>query len=439
MDYCFKGTINSYKNHSLPFSVRDGRLRLDVTSLFDCEVENIDDNGNTILNGETSFEEEYLEGKTDNGKFIKLHISKYYDADEYYLGKEIRYIDGIVASCMVLDNEKFKNNVEIISFYNYEIAKVVGQRVSGCLTAQSLDMLHFKKNLASYVENGEKYYVYNDFLNKQPFCHNQSISIGSDKPLTTEMMEDAYWTARKFFAFIFQIKEPSIVDVCIFSMGDLVGHLFVKKHLQQTTIPDKVKCLSISLWKDKLSNLFQALVDKKIYLRHLPDYENEKSEYTSARFITTIIGFESVLNILGIDAGYSKEHKQAIENVKSKIKELKKTSVNSNEKKEYSSILKNLKYDRLECRFENAFKLNEEYINNFYVFSNLGRSIHDVAAAMAKSRNNFSHGVLEEDLSWEHARYCDFLDLFILYLQLLSIGVSKEVAYVTVPQIMFGI
>lgn len=436
MEYNFKGLINSHKKYSLPFEVRDGRLRLDVSSIPYNEIHSPDSNGNYVFSSDVSFDE-YLEGITDTGKIIKLHVKKYYDTDSPFFDDKCRAIGGIVSSCAVFDNDKYKNNVNKVSFYSYSLAKMLGCHVSGELSDEALESIGFKSKLASYHENGNDYHVFHDFLNDEQFCHGQVISVKTDKPLSMVMLEDIYWTIRKFFVFMFQIKEPPIVETYLLDNNKIVGHLFIRKNKVEPKFSRKVKCLEINSWEDKLSNLFQALVDKKIYLRHLPDLDSQKREYSASRFLVTIIGFESALDALNIKADYSEEHRKAIDEVKKEINFLKDRSGNRYEKKEYSSILNNLEYDRLECRYENAFKKNEEYIKNFYVFSNLGESIQEVSQELAHSRNNFAHGNLDEDLSWKHANYCDFLDLFILFLQLVSIGVSKDIAYQIVPQIMF--
>ncbi len=435
MEYNFKGHIKSHKKYSLPFEIRDGRLRLDISSVPYNEIHSPDSNGNYVFSSDVSFDE-YLEGITDTGKIIKLHVKKYYDTDSPFFDDKCRAIGGIVSSCAVFDNDKYKNNVDKISFYSYSLDKMLGCHVSGGLSEEALESIGFKSKLASYHENGNDYHVFHDFLNDEQFCHGQVISVKTDKPLSMVMLEDIYWTIRKFFVFMFQIKEPPIVETYLLDNNKVVGHLFIKKNKIEPNFSRKVKCLCANSWDGYLSNLFQALVNKKIYLRHLPDFDNEKREYSPSRFLITVIGFESVLNELNIKADYSEEHRKAIKTVKTKITELKDKSNNKYENKEYSSILHDLQFDRLECRYENAFKQNEKYIKNFYAFSNLGESMHEVANEMATSRNNFSHGVLDEDLSLKHTKYCDFLDLFIMFLQLVLIGVPKDVAYLIVPQIM---
>lgn len=436
MEYNFKGQIKSYKNYSLPFVLNNGRLRLDVSSVPFGEINAVDANGNIVFSDDLSFNETYLEGITDDGNTIKMHVKKYYDADYSFFNTEQHYIGGIVSSCIVLNKGEKIDNIDKVSFFSYSTAKMLGCHVSGAFTKEFLELTGFNNDLAYYIENNNKYYVCHDFLDSEPFCQGQVISVKSDKPLTMEMMEDIYWTIRKFFVFMFQIKEPPINDVYLMNGETVVGQLFVRRHNFDPKIVGNAKCLSVNSWQDKLSNLFQALVDKKIYLRHLPDHGNEKSNYSPARFLTTVIGFESILNALNIGADYSDEHRNAIGRVKSEINVLKELSSNKYEKKEYSRALSDLEHDRLECRYENAIKQNEKYIKNFYDLSDLGESIQKVACELAVSRNNFSHGNLEEDLSWEHAKYCDFLDLFILFLQLDFIGVPKNITEVTVPQII---
>ena len=435
MEYNFKGRINSHKKYSLPFEVKDGQLHLDVSSVPYNEIHSPDSNGNYVFSSEISFDE-YLEGITDTGNIIKLHVKKYYDSDYPIFDDKCRVIGGIVSSCAVFDKDKYKNNVDKVSFYSYSLPKMLGCHVSGGLSEEALESIGFKSKLASYHENGNDYHVFHDFLNDEQFCHGQVVSVKTDKPLSMVMLEDIYWTIRKFFVFMFQIKEPPIVETYLLDNNEVVGHLFIKKNKVEPKFSRKVKCLEINSWEDNLSCLFQALVDKKLYLRHLPEYDDEKHKYTPSRYLSTVVGLESSLNILGIKANYSIEHVRAIKKVRNELQKLIESS-KGKEKQEYKRLLKSTNDERFVDKVLAAIKENKDYINNFFILSRLDDDINIVAEDISKSRNHFAHGYLEEDLNIKHADQCDFMDLFILYLQLLYVGFTKKDASQTVPLIIF--
>lgn len=435
MEYTFRGIITSFKNYKIPFQINDGHLRLDVSAIPSREINFIDVNGNELFGGMPRFNQEYIEGKTDDGFIIKLRINSYYDGNQYfgYSEKSIHYIYGNISSCVVLEKD---SSVDKIGFFSFEINKITGHSFSGALTEEHLRMFGHDGFLAEYMENGHKYYVEYDFLNKKPFVNGQIIAIKSNEILSQTMMEDIYWTTRKFFAFVYQRREVPIIDVVLFNNDSIVGHLFIQKHLDENKVLFGTKCLQIGSWQDKLSNLFQALVDKKIYMRHLPSFEKEKRDYSTSRFLMTIIGFESTLNTCRIKAKHSNSHKDAVTTVKHELNNLFENS-KGDVKKEYKRLIKSLQDERFVDKAITAIKENIDYISNFYQLKQLGGSISEIAERMSKSRNNFAHGDLDEDLNVEHAKQCDFLDLFILYLQLTYIGFGKKEASEIVPQIMF--
>ena len=435
MEYKFNGIITSFKHYKIPFKVNERHLLLDVSDVSSRDINYTDANGNEIFSGVPHFNQEYLEGQTDDGLVIKLHIHSYYDGEQYYghYEKAVHYIYGNIISCIVLEKDIV---IDKIGFFSYEIEKITGQSFRGALTEDQLKMFGHDGSLAEYTENGHKYFVGYDFLKKKPFINSQVIAIKSNEPLSQIMMEDVYWTARKFLAFIYQRKEVPIIDVVLFSNDSVVGHLFIQKHLDENKFLFGVKCFQVNTWENKLNNLFQALVDKKIYLRHLPSFEKEKNDYTISRFLMTVVGFESTLNICKIKAEHSDEHKAAILAVKEQINSLVDSSTGET-KREYKRLVKTLREERFSDKVISAINDNADYISNFYDLRILGNNTVAIAEKMSKYRNSFAHGDLDEDLSEEHANQCIFLDFFILYLQLIYIGFNKKEASQMIPFIMF--
>lgn len=433
MEYLFKGIITSFKNYKIPFQLKDGHLRLDVSNIPSNEINRIDVNGNEILGGIPRFNQEYLGGKTDDGLIIKLHVHSYYDGDQCfgYSIDSLHYIYGNVSSCIVLERD---SDIDKVGFFSFDINKITGYSCSGQLTESDLKSLGYNDYLADYLENNNKYYVCHDFLNKKPFVNSPIITINSDKPLSLIMMEDIYWTFRSALSFLYQRKDVPILDSVLINDDSVIGHLFIQKSDVDQNVSLGVKCLQVMGWGNKLSNLFQAIVNKKIYSRHLPYYEKDKNTYNASRYLMTVIGVESTIDTCGIKVQHSSKHQAAIEEVNEELTRLRDGS-NRTKRKEYNKILFNYNNDRFEEKINAAIKENIDYISNFYNINQLVSKSTLLGAKIAKSRNKFAHGNLEEDLNEEHANQCDFLDLFILYLQLLYIGFSKKEASEIVPLI----
>ena len=439
MDYSFKGTITSYKNYKIPFDVQEGRIRLNVSNVPSKEINHIDINGNEFFTGIPIFNQEFLEGVTDNGRIIKIHVHSYYDGDYHFVypSTNTHFIYGNVSSCLVLEQDKYKGKIDKVGFYSFEINKITGQTVSGSFNEEHFKLFGIDRTLASYVERDNKYIVSYDFIEKKQYCSGQVLAVESDKPLSQEMIEDAFWTMRKFFAFIYQRKEIPLSDVVLFENGAVVGYVFIQKFVDNEQILFGVKCLQIGFWNERLSNLFQALVDRKIYLRHLPEYDDDKHKYTPSRYLSTVVGLESSLNTLGVKANHSEEHKKAIETVRIEIQALLDKSTGK-VKQEYKRLLKSIKEERFVDKVLTALEDNKKYIDNFFQIKRLGASYSQIAEEISKSRNRFAHGYLDEDLNSNHAKQCDFMDLFILYLQLLYVGFSQKEASEIVPSVLFS-
>ena len=429
MEYRFKGLILLSKKYKLPFSVQDGILRLYVSTLPINLVEYVDVNGNLVFTDHPQFNEKHLEGVTDDGMIIRLNMDSYfYDASVYYqLGNDIKYICGYISSCVVLDKASFKEKIDKIGFYSYGIPSITDQRFSGGINRKQLDLLGVDRKLASYKEKEHQYFVSIDFLHSKEFCGGQLIAVESDEPLSQCMMEDIYWTMRKFFAFIYQRKEIPLVDIALFEDDIVVGHLVVRKNVAVTQFIRKPKCLHIGQWIDRLSNLFQDIVDQKIYLRHLPETENDRNSFSPNRFLCTVVGLESALDTYGIKIKHSQKRIEANEIVRKHIEE-KKDEAQGEVRDVYRRILRRFKDDDFASIINTAVEENVDYIRRFYVLERIDLGDDSIGSFIADQRNSFAHGNLKNDLSKKHAELCVFMDLFILYIQLLQIKTPKEIA-----------
>lgn len=436
MKYSFNGIITSYKKYKIPFNISDSQIRFNVSSLPDEEVRENKYKGVEINGRISSFSEEFFEGKTNDGKLIKIHARGIYD-DKYVFDYSGKYLFGFAISCIVLDQNKFKSNIDKIGFYSLDISKITNISISGAIDFKTLLSLGKNLSIANFTCNDNQYYLNIDFLNKIPFCSQQIITVSSTANLTTKMLEDIYYVMKKMFIFAYQEKEVPLLDVLLFEGEEKVGHLFIEKESEKQTFEIDHHCLGIGSWNEKASSLLQALSDNKIYLRHLPLIKKDKTMYTPSRFLITVVGLESVLNEIGIKTNHKEKHKLAIENIQNTIKKHLETA-SGYEKKEYKRLLEILSDERFEDKVLVAINENKDYISNFFLLSTIGKTNEEIANLIAKSRNYFAHGYLDEELNNKHVQICNFLDLFILYLQLLQIGFDKSEASQIVPLVLFG-
>lgn len=390
--YEFKGIITSLTDKEVPFELINGSIHFPMRSL-----SNIDLSQRNFL----------MSGKTDDGKDIRLLIDYLWKTDFSHItheGKEaisIPHIEGIVLACAVLEPYSFEK-INSLGFYSTEIHKITNHTFSGCLNDNNSSWMNIKKPLASYSQNDHEYKLSIGFYENNPYYKGQLLELKSDKPFDIKMMKDSYWTIKRMLNFLYQKRIVPLQEILLRIDERNIGRLFVESIDDYCCSFGSVKCIPISSWEDKLSLLLQKLVDRQIYLRHIPIFKEDEKVVTHGRFLMALIGLENVLDFLNIHV------------------------VNINNRREH-----------LKERIAEAIRDNEKEISNFFILSSLGADIDTISEELATMRNKLAHGYLEYDLTIKSSFQMHFLMLFILYLQFVYIGFDKDEASRMVPHILF--
>ena len=426
MKYEFSGKLKICDDAFVPFSLQNGYLRLEVSNISSTTIKNI------------VFTKSEFEGITIDGKAINVHVQFFYKND-WYSSSTPKSLYAAVLSCFVLLDKNNDSKITKIGFNLFNINKILGRLVSGSITLNDLEEFGHDNKLASYQRQDNTFLVLYDFVKKSPCLTGPIISVESKSPFTQPMMEDTFWIMNSLLAFINQQKSIPFNSVMLFDEDILVGYLFVQNSVLENNFIFGSKCIPLNIFSfERLSKTFQAISDGKIYLRHLPFSSYDHDKFTYSRYLITAVGLENVLTLCDVKPDYSEEHHKSIENVKAMIES---SIENSNEKyvkKQLKNILKHVGDISFEEKIATALNKHFPFINNFYYLSLLGNNYDTIAKNIAETRNNFAHGNLETTLTSKHAEQCIFMDLFILYFELLFIGFSEKECSEIIPLVVFS-
>ena len=392
MKYEFKGKITSLNIKEIPFEIFDGRIRFLLRSVVDIDI---------------TKKNVHISGSTDDGKEIHLLIDYFWKANfehTIYENKEVicvPHIEGIISACAVVNVGCF-DKIDSLGFFSSEIEKITNSHVSGNLNDENTNGMDIKKELASYNQNSNKYHLSIGFVENYPAYKWQLLELRSNNFFDISMMRDSYWTIKKLLSFLYQKRIVPIQEIYLRNQEENVGQLFVEHIDSYNYIFNSVRCIPIFGWNEKLSSLIQLLVDKKIYLRHIPIFKDDEKAITHGRFLMGLIGLENVMDYLKIYVPNKKTKKGF-----------------------------------LSKRIAFCIEMYKSQISNFFDLDSLGNDIATISEELATIRNKFAHGELNYDLTMKSSYQMHFIMLFVLFLQLLMIGFNEEEAKVIVPNILY--
>lgn len=392
MDYTFDGNITSLNKQPIPFTLRNGKVRFPagLTSLIDVDKKQI-----------------MLSGLTNDGKEIHLLVEYFWQktADREIIdGNEVMFaphVEGMVGVCAVVDSGTF-NTVDSLGFYSLEIPKITSQTISGCLNDDNSSWMCIKKPFAGFKLGNSDYKLSIGFIENHPFYQGQLLELRNENKYDLESMKDAYWVIKRMLCFLYQKRIIPLDQVLLRSNEKNVGLLFVESTESSKYLFDCVKCIPINSLENNINSLLQFITDDKIYLRHIPVFKEDENVVTHGRFLMALIGLENVLDALNIHAYQPGSNREQLK-------------------------------DRISYSISNY----QEEISNFFVLNSLGSDIQSISSELATMRNKLAHGNLEYNLTIKSAYQMQFLMLFILFLQLISVGVDKKKASEIVPLILF--
>lgn len=158
------------------------------------------------------------------------------------------------------------------------------------------------------------------------------------------------------------------------------------------------------------------IADGKIYLRHLPIFEDDERSVTSGRFLMAVVGLEDSLDSLDIHVLHDEKHLAEIGRARKALLELGEKA-KGDEKRIYKRFANSLERDEnFQNRIIVAIRNNTEQIANFFPLSSFGDNILSLAKDLADARNTLAHFKMDKDLTANNALQMHFLVLFIFYL-----------------------
>ena len=424
MEYKFKGTITSIDNYEIPFQLTDG------VAIFGLQSKAIlPYKSRGVL----------LKGLTDTNNSIYMLIDRFYELgfkDREDDEKTIypAHIEGVVEACAVLDSGDV-TDIDSIGFYSLAIPKITGHKISGALNDTNASWMGIKNAFGKYVLNGQKYRLSIGFTQNEPYYSGQLLELKTDRKFDINLMKESYWQMKKFLTFLFQKRNVPIEDIFLRINEKNVGQLFVERLEKSKFSFFGIKCIQTNILNGKIDCLLQMLADNKIYLRHVPMFKDEEKSYTPGRFLMALVGLENTLNLMNVHVTHDDKHIHAINNVRSKIKELADQS-SGDEKKIYKRLLNQLqKNENFESRILVSLNEDKDYITNFFPLDILGDT-PNIAKDLSDVRNDLAHGDLNADLGLKADYQMHFLMLYVLYLQLKMVGFDKKEASEIVPHIL---
>lgn len=176
-------------------------------------------------------------------------------------------------------------------------------------------------------------------------------------------------------------------------------------------------------------NILQRISDEDLYMKHIPTTYKDGLEENEATFVMLTAAFEWEFRRMYKEIAHSIGTKEAQKNASKEIEKLKDKS-SGKEKKIYKKLLKFISLEGLSEKLEYCCKELDEIIlpfgENLYRIN--GEILHyrEMGNRLAKQRNNFAHGNIDQEFIGLSLLDLIFLKRIVYAMQLKQIGVSNE-------------
>ncbi len=179
--------------------------------------------------------------------------------------------------------------------------------------------------------------------------------------------------------------------------------------------------LSYDLIKNNINKIFQDLADKKIYLDHIPISRKNGLIITNARFLLITAAFE-----WEFERKYPEgiKHKNKTIEARELVKEHLNNQINKNTgkaKEIFKYLLDDVDNDTLSSKFNHAYGHMEDilknYTKNLYEENKEKFDCIKCGERIAKQRNNFAHGNIEQEFIGTSILDINLLEKMVYLLQ----------------------
>ncbi|MEG2610262.1 MAG: hypothetical protein RSA91_06335 [Bacilli bacterium] len=342
----------------------------------------------TYFYGKDNFIAEYTEGTNTEIKGtyrLKSNTYSKTDSDEFYI---------------IIDGKKIK--YQIIVDRKLHIRKLD--------RANIFDMNTYIQFYYDFDEDYELIYKIILYLKKLFSYLNYRKNISFDKIITKTLYDDNLYVKNGEIEFYYgdDVIMPSDEEE-------------LKKHF-----------IGFKYVKNNLSNIFQDIIDEKIFIRNMPYNQFKRNQVSADRVVMVTSALEKEFK-LSFPKGiiHKKETRDARKKIDDLFEILKRDSeFNSDERKILIDAQKAIYFESLETLINQCYKSNKKVIDIF------GKRLADINGleykptnwikAYSKLRNGFAHGEVNLDYSNDSMLGVLYTERLIYIMQLRRTGLNEK-------------
>lgn len=327
--------------------------------------------------------------------------------------------------------------------YTYKITPTTGQSEVSIEPFENTEK-KFNFNVGQQVINGS-FNISRNLSNMatMPIRLQTDMNLYFEPTNEFEKIEELIYVTFDFLKFI-TYRRNTVVNYIILKKKNeetgnysKVGKFFINRIINKQIEEKKLiqeRLIDLPLIEYNLGNLFEKLLDKKIYLTHIPENSVDKNIITPSRFIMVTAGFEWQFRLIykelnsETETKYKEQREEILSFLEEKIKQ------NSGKKKKVFKDFKNLLL-RSNMTLSNKINwaLNEFsdvldlFIKSLYKINNVEEiKYNEISERIQTQRNNVAHGNIDQE--FDSLIILDFFVLEWLYyaMVLSDIGMSRE-------------
>lgn len=295
------------------------------------------------------------------------------------------------------------NNQEI-EYYYYIKRKLntVGDKM---LYANSIARFELKNKLKSFkdiVMIYNKLHIYYSYISyRQNILDNEVQLYSIDEENKVYPCGKFYYTQRKDYNLNIDVDEN-----------------YINKHI--------INYENINLIEDKI---MQAIIDKKIFIRHIPRNQVEGNQISLDRVVNLTSAFEwEFTELFPEGVKHSKQTCKMLNDLEEKLNNLKQ-DCNSKQKRIINKTIEIMYEDNLEGKLKfayNKLKAFSKPILDQLISLNEVNNEARIFSELGKLRNDFAHGHMHIEIDSDGVLGAIFLSRFIYVMQLYRLGLDEN-------------
>lgn len=361
-----------------------------------------------------------LRGKDFNGKEIIFHVSnvrkrtlKSYGCKVFWyiiFNKDESPFDGLQ-----INAEELNWFYNVGNAYDYNYNQKTGQTTVNIKPFESLEK-KFSFTFNSTTVNGNLNITRNiKNMDTSPIHLFTSLDLEFEETDDYEKLYQLISILNDFLAFISYRRNISVDSIYLkkradeTGLYDKIGQVFINKDgiFEESEKIIRNRIIQFPLIEENIGNLFNMLVQNKIYLTHIPENSIDRRRITASRFIMITAGFEWQFKLSFKDESKNSEDKYRVQKEELLTFLDEKIEINTGKKKKFFKSYKKFVLnsdmtleEKINWAFNKFDNVLELFIKDLYSINNLEKPTYgDMAERIAKQRNNYAHGNIDKELN----------------------------------------